>query len=172
MRWDAFTLTRFDVYFIVLLVGFVVLKIFKQLPDVEGFRKLISAADDKGGNILLLAGFSAWFFSVAVGMFYYAYNMIGEKKIDGKDAIMLMGLSFATGTAFGGAFSAMLKTMTGNMTVAPPHASGTGVPSSASSTVTSTDAGGTTTRTITNEATGTPAPPTPAAPEIPPAAGT
>ena len=158
MHWNV-TLSRVDLYFVFMLLTFVVLMVLGKLPTVEGFRKLISAADDKGGNILLLAAFSGWFFSVAIGMFYYVYNMIGEKKIDGKDGVMLMGLGFATGTCFGGAFSAMLKTMTGNMTVAPPHASGTGVPpgqSSSSASSITTDASGTTQKTVTLEAAGEP----------------
>ncbi len=121
-------ITHFDVVSLLIFLGYCVLAVLAKLPSVEAIRKLVSTLDDRGGNILVLLALTGWFFATARGLFYHAIGLISNGKIDAKDAVLMFGLTFVTGSAFGGAFAALLKTLTGNMTVAPPNASGTGVP--------------------------------------------
>jgi hypothetical protein len=113
-------LTRWDFYFTFLVAVYVLLKMTNNLPAVESIRRLMSALDDRGGNIVVLVALTVWFFAQAIYMFYFAINMIGSGKIDGKDAVLLMGLQFVTGVAFGGSFGALLKTLNGQVSTSPP----------------------------------------------------
>ena len=114
-------MTRLDFYIIFLVLVYTFLKTINKLPAVESIRRLMSALDDRGGNIAVLVALTVWFFAQAIYMFYFAINMIGANKIDGKDAVLLMGLQFVTGVAFGGSFGALLKTLNGQVSTAPPN---------------------------------------------------
>jgi hypothetical protein len=113
-------ISRWDLYIGLGAVLYLVLAIANKLPAVESIRRLMSALDDRGGNIVVLVALTVWFFAQAIYMFYYAINMIGSGKIDGKDAVLLMGLQFVTGVAFGGSFGALLKTLNGQVSTSPP----------------------------------------------------
>ena len=123
-----FPLTRLDFYLFLIALLYIFLRSKHWLPEVESIRKLMSTFDDRGGNIAILCAFTAWFFSASMGVFYYAFWLMSQKVLDDKNALIMMCLSWATGSMTGGAFSALLKTLTGSMTVAPPNAAGTGVP--------------------------------------------
>jgi hypothetical protein len=114
-------MTRWDFYIIFVVLVYTFLKVINKLPAVESIRRLMSALDDRGGNIVVLVALTVWFFAQAIYMFYFAINMIGSGKIDGKDAVLLMGLQFVTGVAFGGSFGALLKTLNGQVSTAPPN---------------------------------------------------
>lgn len=113
-------ISRWDLYIGLGAALYLVLALVNKLPAVESIRRLMSALDDRGGNIVVLVGMTVWFFAQAIYMFYFAINMIGSGKIDGKDAVLLMGLQFVTGVAFGGSFGALLKTLNGQVSTSPP----------------------------------------------------
>jgi hypothetical protein len=101
----------------VLLVSFVLLLAMfmwaKKLPSVEGFDKFLVSLNSRGGNIILLAAASIYFFVHSIKIFYYLLAASTDGHIAQDNAFALMGLQFATSSAFGGAFGALLKTMTG-----------------------------------------------------------
>lgn len=103
-----------------LLVMFCTLMWFKKLPPVESLQNLATLVNTKGGNILVLAGFSLVFFFTSLGLIYWALNRMAEGKLSADNAVLMMALSWLLGTAFGGSFSSMLKVMTGEETQVPP----------------------------------------------------
>jgi len=111
---------RQDFYLLFIVLVYVFLALKNKLPSVESVRKIISALDDRGGNIVVLALFSGWFFIAGLHAFYFAIGLISQNKIDAKDAILMMMVTWLTGSAFGGSFGAMLKTLNGQMSVPPP----------------------------------------------------
>jgi hypothetical protein len=116
---------------------FVALAYLRRLPEPWVIKHYFSALNDRGGNILVLVLMSAWFFSVSVRIFYYAFELLSKKQLDPDNAILLMAVQFVTSSAFGGSFGALLKTMTGS----DSNARGTdGTPGSRSTTTTVTSA--------------------------------
>jgi hypothetical protein len=113
-------ISRADVYLFALIAVYVFLSLRNKLPAVESIRRIVSALDDRGGNIVVLAIFSGWFFLAGMHAFYFALNLISQGKIDAKDAILMMFVTWLTGSAFGGSFGAMLKTLNGQISVSPP----------------------------------------------------
>lgn len=99
------------VYVFVFLAVWVGLQLANRLPTVQGVKHLISTLNDRGGNILVLFVMSMIFFYEGLRLIYYAVSMIKGGQIDSTNAIILQGLQWITGAAFGGAFGAMLKTM-------------------------------------------------------------
>lgn len=85
-----------------------------KLPSIAAVQQLVGIANGRGGNIVVLVGFSVWFFHTAMGFFYRTLEMIARKELDVQNAVLMMALQFVMGTAFGGAFAALLKTMTGS----------------------------------------------------------
>jgi hypothetical protein len=114
-------ITRQDVYVILIVSVYLFLAVSNKLPAVESIRRFISTLDDRGGNIVVLAGFSAWFFTASIRLFYYAISLIANGKIDAKDAILMMALTWVTGSVFGGSFGALLKTLNGQVSTPPPN---------------------------------------------------
>ena len=114
------------VYTILVLIAYVYLARYGRLPAVESIRKFTSMLDDRGGNILVLGLLTAWFFVVTVKLFYHAITMISNNAIKADDAILLMALNTVSSSAFGTCFGALLKTMSGALTVAPPNATTAG----------------------------------------------
>jgi hypothetical protein len=105
----------------IMLIYFV-LAYTKKLPSVESIQSLATVVNTKGGNILALAAFTLVFFFTGLGLIYWALNRIAEGKLTADNAVLMMGLSWILGSAFGGSFSAMLKVMSGEN---PPPPSGT-----------------------------------------------
>lgn len=94
-----------------------VLFLTKSYPEMVSVRAFFDMFSDRGPIIVILGGMSLYFFISAMRFFYVAIELIVEKKLDAQNAIVLMGIQFATGAAFGGAFGSMLTTMKAN---APP----------------------------------------------------
>ena len=108
------TMTHFDwimVWAFVLL--FVILLWYKKLPAISSWHEFFNAVNSRGGNIVLLGILSIAFFRAAMQMFYWSMDKIVDGKLSADNAILLAGVTFVTGSAFGGAFSSMLKGMTG-----------------------------------------------------------
>lgn len=96
-----------------------------KLPSSDSVNKFFGALDSRGGNILILGSFSFYFFRHAIYLFYNLFSLERGGYIKQDDAFALMSLQFVTATAFGGAFGAMLKTMTGDtpqIKINPPEA--------------------------------------------------
>jgi hypothetical protein len=107
-------LDRSPLFLLLLLTVFVfVLAYTRRLPPIWDIKLMLSTVNDKGGQILLLVSLSCWFFSVAMKMFYFAIQKVADKSLTPDNAVLLMGLTFVTGTAFGGSFGAFLKTLDG-----------------------------------------------------------
>lgn len=85
----------------------------KRAPSAESFRSYVTIIDSRGGLIAILACGSVWTFSSAMRLFYHYTDLIAQNKIDEKSAIVMMAIQFATGSAFGGCFGAMLALMKG-----------------------------------------------------------
>lgn len=99
-------------WFVVLLGVYLLLTFKNKLPTIESVKSFADVINSAGGHILVLSGFSAWFFSVAVGYIYHVLSLPDEITTK-HDAIIMTAVGFVTGTAFGGAWSALLKTMSG-----------------------------------------------------------
>lgn len=85
----------------------------KRLPSIQGLIDCANVLNTKGGNLLLLAMMSGWFFWEALKLNYHLIYMVSNHQITADNAIALQGITFVTGTAFGGAFGAFLKGMSG-----------------------------------------------------------
>lgn len=118
---------------------FVIMGWNHRLPEPWAVKQYISALNDRGGNIVVLVIMTVWFFSVSVKIFYYAFDLLSQKRLDADNAILLMAVQFVTSSAFGGSFGALLKTMTGSDSMARGTDSrGPGTSSTSTSTTTST----------------------------------
>lgn len=112
---NYFIFSRYD-FLLIVVIGLVglILQLAGKGPEVRAMREFVNLLNSRGGNILVLGMFGIWFFSAAMRLFYHALSMVAEGKLDNSNAILLMGLQFVTGSAFGAAFGSMLKTMTGS----------------------------------------------------------
>ena len=117
---------------------FVVLAYLRRLPEPWVIKHYLSAINDRGGNIVVLALLSAWFFSISVRIFYYSFELLSQKRLEPDNAILLMAVQFVTSSAFGSSFGALLKTMTGSDSSA--RGTDAGTPGSRSTTTTVTSA--------------------------------
>jgi hypothetical protein len=86
---------------------------FNRLPSMSAFIDAANVLNSKGGNLLLLAMMSSWFFYEALRFSYHLIDLMIANKLTANNAIALSMFSFVTGTAFGGAFGALLKGMSG-----------------------------------------------------------
>lgn len=109
----------------------------KLFPGEESFSGFATVINSRGGNIVLLAVMSLFFFVHSMRLIYQLIDMAKDGKIDATNAIAMMGIQFVTGSAFGGSFGALLKTMTGESSKARSSDT-TDVTSSITSTVTET----------------------------------
>jgi hypothetical protein len=82
-------------------------------PTKEAMHYLVELANTKGGSIILLGGMSMFFFIVGIRLVYWSANMEIDHKLESDNAMVLSAMQWITGSAFGGAFGAMIKTMTG-----------------------------------------------------------
>lgn len=117
------SINRVDVWILFVIIFILYLAKIGRLPSVESMRRFTAMLDDRGGNILVLALFTVWFVSVTIKMFYSALGMIGNNYIRADNAILLMALNTISSGFAGTCFGALIKTMSGAMTVAPPNAS-------------------------------------------------
>jgi len=117
------------VFWGVCLVVYLVLVYTKRLPAIDSLKAFTELLSSAGGNIAVLSLFSFYFFSVSVKMILYVLSL-PDDVLTKKDAIIVSGIAFVTGTAFGGSWSALLKTMTGGSggsSPRPPSATGLSV---------------------------------------------
>jgi hypothetical protein len=84
-----------------------------RMPSIQRLIDCANILNSKGGNLLLLAMMSAWFFYEALHFSYHLIDLMISKQLTTDNAIALSMFSFVTGTAFGGAFGALLKAMSG-----------------------------------------------------------
>ena len=107
-----------------LAVIYLLLVFSNKLPSMASFKDFADTINSAGGHIIILTMFSAWFFVAAMRLIFHVMNLPDE-QITKHDAIIMAGVGFVTGTAFGGAWGALLKTMSGikaNGTGTPPAA--------------------------------------------------
>lgn len=91
---------------------FVLLLVWDKLPRMHSFKEFLDAINSAGGHIFLLAVFSLYFFKAAMQLFYHTLNLPVD-FVSKHEALIAQGYQFVTGMAFGGAWAALLKTMTG-----------------------------------------------------------
>lgn len=109
----------------VLAVLYLVMAYRHLLPSVISIQELANTVNTKGGNILVLLTLTLIFFFTGMGLIYWSLNRMNEGKLSADNAVLMMALSWILGTAFGGAFSSMLKVMSGENPVPPANTSTT-----------------------------------------------
>ena len=95
-----------------LLFVYLVLVFTRRLPSMASFKDFADTINSAGGHIIILSLFSGWFFVSAMRFFFHVLGLPDE-VITKHDAIIMTGVGFLTGTAFGGAWGALIKTMSG-----------------------------------------------------------
>ena len=85
----------------------------QKLPSTESIQNLATVLATKGGNIMILAGMGFVFFFAGLRLIYYCLSLSIDGKVSTDNAVMMLAITFVTGTAFGGTQGALLKTMTG-----------------------------------------------------------
>jgi hypothetical protein len=96
---------------LIILYGILAAKhLLPSISSLQGFADLLNS---KGGNILVLLILSLLFFETGVRMIYWCLERAIEGKLNADNAVMMMGVTFITGSCFGGSFSSMLKVMSG-----------------------------------------------------------
>jgi hypothetical protein len=103
-------------YFIVILWAY--MQWHGKLPSPQSFQEIASVINSRGGNILVLGGFSILFFVTSIRFVYWVLGKQIEGKITIELALGTAAFSWLTGSAFGGAFTSMVKAMTGENTKA------------------------------------------------------
>ena len=98
------------VYFSLLLT---ILQWKSKLPPVSTVQDLAAAVNSRGGNILVLAFFSVGFFWSALKFTYWIIARASDGKITVENSVAMAAFTWMTGSAFGGAFTSMVKAMTG-----------------------------------------------------------
>lgn len=106
----------------VMAVIFGVMWWFGKLPSIAMIHGLAEIANTKGGIILLLYVMCFSFFYSGMRYVYWVMAKSQDGKLTVSDGLIMAGFAFVTGSAFGGAQAAMLKTMTGDSTVSTPPA--------------------------------------------------
>ena len=91
------------------VLGFTILLVFGKLPSADSFERVIHALNSRGGNILILSLFTLLSFEGALRLIYF---ILTHNVAETNPAISI-GVSFVTGTAFGGFSSTLYKAMTG-----------------------------------------------------------
>jgi hypothetical protein len=85
----------------------------QKLPSTESIQNLATVLATKGGNIMILTGMGFVFFFAGLRLIYYCLSLSIDGKVSTDNAVMMLAITFVTGTAFGGTQGALLKTMTG-----------------------------------------------------------
>ena len=136
------TFTIYDLaFFGAIVFAFVILRLKDQAPTVAGLRDFVNVLDSRGGNILLLALFSAYGFTATMRLFYVAFALFTAKALEPQNAVLLMALQFCTTSVFAGSFGAMLKTMSGNTSMMRAGESANGIATTTSTVITKSTSG-------------------------------
>jgi hypothetical protein len=127
---DAFYWTKTDWIVVSVLLGvWLFLLMTRRAPEIGVIRDFVNIVNSRGGNIVVLGLFSAYFFQATMRLFYYAFELLQAGQLKDNNAILLMALQFCTTSAFAGSFGAMLKTMTGSdmmQRITDPNSNGNG----------------------------------------------
>jgi hypothetical protein len=116
-EWFRFSWPEYAV--LAVFVGVYLLLVFRnKLPGMRAFKDFADTINTAGGHIILLGLFSLYFFKAAMQFFYHVMGL-PDDKVTKANAIIMTGIAFLTGTAFGGAWAALLKTMTGGKANGP-----------------------------------------------------
>jgi len=108
--------------FLSLVLTIVLILVFsKRGPTMKSFQDFIDTINTAGGHIVILTLFTAWFFVSAMRFFFHTLGLPDE-VITKHDAIIMNAVSFLTGSAFGGAWGALIKTMSGGKANGTPPA--------------------------------------------------
>jgi len=103
-----------------ILLVYLVLVFTRRLPTMDSFQKFTDTINSAGGHIIILSLFSGWFFLTAMRFFLHVLGLPDE-TVTKHDAIIMTGVGFLTGTAFGGAWGALIKTMSGGKANGTPN---------------------------------------------------
>lgn len=114
----AHRLTRFDIFFIICILVWVVLKWNDLLPEIENVQKVVDLVNHRSGFLLVLLSVSVYYFNWSIKLFFVAIDLI-HKGQDTQGIVTLM-INYVTGQAFGGAWGAFLASATGTNPTAPP----------------------------------------------------
>lgn len=152
----ALGLDRMDIFVAVgaMFAMYVLLRLTKSSVSPQGFQEVASVLNTKGGNVLVLAGMSMFFFAATIWLAFIIIQDIKAGTLREDNAIALMALQFCMNSAFSACLGAMLKTMTGESPTPPPSGTEeqttkttktvTHQPPNATNTLTATGAGETT----------------------------
>lgn len=97
----------------VFLAVFILLLLKNKLPSVDGLKEVVDILNSRGGNILILAYASIYFFNKAFASMQLMMQMVAAGTLKPDNVFAHTTSQFLTSVAFGGAFGALLKTMTG-----------------------------------------------------------
>jgi hypothetical protein len=113
-KWDV-------IVFVTLLLVVLILIFRNKVPSVSVIREFVEIANTRGGGIILLSFFTWIFFRSAMLFIYHILSMANQTgtTVDKAQAVVTAGLGFVTGSSFGGAFGALLKTMNPPQTEPP-----------------------------------------------------
>ena len=87
---------------------------FGKLPSIRSVEDLAQVLNSRGGNILVLAIFSFIFFITAIRFTYWVIGHSIDGKLTVENSVAMAAFTWITGSAFGGAFTSMVKAMTGS----------------------------------------------------------
>lgn len=110
-EWFQFGWPQY-IFFGAALVVYLVLVFGNKLPSMKSFQEFTDTINSAGGHIIILSIFSGWFFLTAMRFFFHVLGLPDE-MVTKHEAIIMTGVGFLTGTAFGGAWGALIKTMSG-----------------------------------------------------------
>jgi hypothetical protein len=102
---------------LLVLLVYLVLVFTKNAPPIDSIRHFADIMADRGGVILILTVMSLFFFEQSMRLFYVVIDLVSTKQLESQNAIALMAIQFASNSAFGMSFGALLTTMKAN---APP----------------------------------------------------
>jgi hypothetical protein len=95
-----------------LVLVYLVLVFGNKLPAMKSFQEFTDTINSAGGHIIILSIFSGWFFLTAMRFFFHVLGLPDE-VVTKNNAVIMTAIAFLTGTAFGGAWGALIKTMSG-----------------------------------------------------------
>lgn len=110
-EWFQFGWPQYIALVVIALV-YLLLVFRNKMPSMNSFKDFVDAINTAGGHILVLTLFSLYFFRTAMRFFFHVLGLPDE-VVTKQNAVIMTGIAFLTGTAFGGAWAALIKTMTG-----------------------------------------------------------